>query len=92
MFSSLCQDREVCFMSGTTATVIVNHRSQELLLLHFGATVFYGLSCLRGLQTLFQSGRPRHLSSTLAEQSNSEDVSLSMPGSACQGVSVVMCD
>ena len=41
MFSSVCQDREVCFMSGTTATVVVNHRSQELLLLHFGATVFF---------------------------------------------------
>ena len=32
---------EVCFMSGTTATVVVNHLSQEVLLLHFGATVFY---------------------------------------------------
>ena len=28
-------------MSGTTATVVVNHLSQEVLLLHFGATVFY---------------------------------------------------
>ena len=31
----------VCFMSGTTATVVVNHRSQQVLLLHFGATVFH---------------------------------------------------
>ena len=28
-------------MSGTTATVVVNHRSQEVLLLHFGATDLY---------------------------------------------------
>ena len=33
--------KEVCFMSGTTATVVVNHSSQEVLLLHFGARVFY---------------------------------------------------
>ena len=32
-------------MSGTTATVVVNHLSQEVLLLHFGAT------CVRGLPT-----------------------------------------
>ena len=32
---------EVCFMSGTTATVVVNRLSQEVLLLHFGATAFY---------------------------------------------------
>ena len=30
---------------------VVNHRSQEVLLLHLGATVFYELSCLSGLQT-----------------------------------------
>ena len=72
---------------------VVNHRSQEVLLLHFGATVFYEISCLRGLQTFFQlrSGL-RQLSSTLPEQSNSEDVSLSMPGRACQDVGVVICD
>ena len=43
--------KEICFMSGTTATTVVNHRSQEVLLLHFGATVF---SCLRGVPTLCQ--------------------------------------
>ena len=30
---------------------VVNHRSREVLLLHLGATVFYALSCLSGLQT-----------------------------------------
>ena len=29
--------KEICFMSGTTSTTVVNHRSQEV---HFGATVF----------------------------------------------------
>ena len=33
--------KKVCFMSGATAAVVVNHRSQEMLLSHFGATVFY---------------------------------------------------
>ena len=33
--------KEVCFMSGAPAAVIVNHSSQEMLLSHFGATVFY---------------------------------------------------
>ena len=33
--------KEVCFMSGATAAVVVNRRSQEMFLSHFGATVFY---------------------------------------------------
>ena len=33
--------KDVCVISGTTATVILNHRSQGLPLLHFGATVFH---------------------------------------------------
>ena len=32
--------KKICFMGGTTATIVANHRSQEVLLLHFGATVF----------------------------------------------------
>ena len=30
---------------------VVKHRSQQVLLLHLGATVSYELSCLSGLQT-----------------------------------------
>ena len=33
--------KEICSISGTTATTVVNHCSQEVLLLHFGATVFH---------------------------------------------------
>ena len=44
MFSSVHQNqsvkKEVCVMSGTTATVVANHRSWEMLLLLIGATVF----------------------------------------------------
>ena len=79
--------KEICFMSGTTATIVVNHRPQEVLLLHFEQQYSMNFPCLRGLQTFFQlrSGL-RKVASTLPEQSNSEDVSLSMSGRACQDV------
>ena len=49
---------------------VVNHRSPEVLLLHFGATVFYGLSCLRGIQALpkFLAPSSSFLNSDRAEQ------------------------
>ena len=73
----LFHGKELSFMSGTTATV-VNHRPQQVLLLHLGATVSYELSCLSGLSlwimslwvmpssSFFNSDRTEQFRSTLA--------------------------
>ena len=69
--------KELCFMTGITATLSTNlHRKCFCCISEQQCSL---KSCLRGLQTFFQF-RPclRPLSSTLPEQSNSEDVSLSM--------------
>ena len=78
-------------MSVTTATLSINvHRkcfcciSEQQCSMDFLVSVDF--------KHCSSSGRLRHLSSTLTEQSNSENVSLSKSGRTCQDVGVVTCD
>ena len=84
--------KEVCPMSGTRATVVADHRSQAVLLLHFGATGFYEDSSVLFLWTSNIAPVTVFAYCQLPEQSSSEDVSLSMEGDAWQDVSLVICD
>ena len=68
---------------------VVNHRSQEVLLLHLGARVFYELSCLSGLQTF------RVLSSSFLNSDRAEQFRRCFSwyvDRSCQDVSVVTSD
>ena len=84
--------KELCFMSGATATLsTIVHRKSFCCISEQQCSL--KISCLRGLHTFFQlRSCLRQLSSTLPEQSNSEDVSLSMSGRACQDIGVVIFD
>ena len=71
---------------------VVNHRSQEGLLLHFEQQCSKNFLAPVDFKHCSISRSLRHLSSTLTERCNSEDVSLSVCGRACQDVGVVICD
>ena len=91
----LFQGKELYFMSGTTATLsTIDHRKCFCCISEQQCSTIFLVSV--DFKRCSGSESLRHLSSTLSEQSNSEDVSLSMPivhaGRSCWDVSVVTSD
>ena len=80
--------KELCFMISTTATLV--HKKGFCCISVQQCSTNFLVSVDSNIVPV--PGSLRHLSSTLTEQTNSEDVSLSMSERACQDVGVVICD